>query len=180
MTAMASAARAGVSSTVIQLSTFMTALRRFGQSDSQAQLALAAEAMAVIDARLARLTDAERGAFWASIRKAYNTPYNDPEKPAQPKPVEPAPGTRIGEPCEASVNDRHGLRRQGRRLLDGDPTLNVHDGRAGARHHSVGGRDPSSGDRSVDRPARGRARFGDARRGDGTDGRVGPLHAPSR
>ncbi|ABY31677.1 hypothetical protein [Methylorubrum extorquens] len=55
--------------------------------------ALAAEAMAVIDARLARLTDAERGAFWASIRKAYNTPYNDPEKPAQPKPVEPAPGT---------------------------------------------------------------------------------------
>lgn len=54
--------------------------------------ALAAEAMAVIDARLARLTDAERGAFWASIRKAYNTPYNDPVKPAQPNPVEPAPG----------------------------------------------------------------------------------------
>lgn len=54
--------------------------------------ALAAEAMAVIDARLARLTDAERGAFWASIRKAYNTPYNDPAKPAQPKPADPAPG----------------------------------------------------------------------------------------
>ena len=57
--------------------------------------ALAAEAMAVIDARLARLTDAERGAFWASIRKAYNTPYNDPvKKPAVPQPVEPAP---VGE-----------------------------------------------------------------------------------
>lgn len=55
--------------------------------------ALAAEAMAVIDARLGRLTDAERDAFWASIRKAYNTPYNDPAKPAQPKPAEPAPVT---------------------------------------------------------------------------------------
>ena len=57
--------------------------------------ALAAQAMAVIDARLARLTDAERGAFWASIRKAYNTPYNDPAKPAQPKPADPvsAPAT---------------------------------------------------------------------------------------
>jgi hypothetical protein len=54
--------------------------------------ALAAQATALIDARLARLTDAERDAFWASIRKAYNTPYNDPAKPAQPKPVEPAPG----------------------------------------------------------------------------------------
>ena len=55
--------------------------------------ALAAEAMAVIDARLGRLTDAERDAFWASIRKAYNTPYNDPAKdpakPAQPKPADP-------------------------------------------------------------------------------------------
>ena len=54
--------------------------------------ALAAEATALIDTRLARLTDAERDAFWASIRKAYNTPYNEPAKPAQPKPVEPAPG----------------------------------------------------------------------------------------
>lgn len=54
--------------------------------------ALAAQATALIDARLACLTDAERDAFWASIRKAYNTPYNDPAKPAQPKPVEPAPG----------------------------------------------------------------------------------------
>ena len=65
--------------------------------------ALAEAAMAVIDARLARFTEAERLAFWASIRKAYNTPYNDPAKdsgqepgkqpgkPAQPKPVEPVP-----------------------------------------------------------------------------------------
>ena len=51
--------------------------------------ALAAQATALIDARLARLTDAERDAFWASIRKAYNTPYNDPAKPAQPKPADP-------------------------------------------------------------------------------------------
>lgn len=57
--------------------------------------ALAEAAMAVIDARLARFTEAERLAFWASIRKAYNTPYNDPAKqpgkPAQPKPVELQP-----------------------------------------------------------------------------------------
>lgn len=53
--------------------------------------ALAEAAMALIDARLARLSEAERVAFWASIRKAYNTPYNDPAKPAQPKPIEPAP-----------------------------------------------------------------------------------------
>ncbi len=51
--------------------------------------ALAAQAMAVIDTRLARLTEGERDAFWASIRKAYNTPYNDPAKPAQPKPADP-------------------------------------------------------------------------------------------
>ncbi|MEH3119751.1 MAG: hypothetical protein PGN25_19765 [Methylorubrum populi] len=56
---------------------------------------LAVEAMAVIDARLARLTDAERAAFWASVRKAYNTPYNDPVKPARPKPVEPAPAPAV-------------------------------------------------------------------------------------
>ncbi len=58
--------------------------------------AMAAEAAALIDARLARLTDAERDAFWASIRKAYNTPYNDPAKPAQPTPVEPvSPPTAV-------------------------------------------------------------------------------------
>ena len=51
--------------------------------------ALAEAAMALIDARLARLSEAERVAFWASIRKAYNTPYNDPAKPAQPKPADP-------------------------------------------------------------------------------------------
>lgn len=55
--------------------------------------ALAAEAAAAIDARLARLTPAQRDAFWSSIRKAYNTPYNDPVKPAKPQPVEPALGT---------------------------------------------------------------------------------------
>lgn len=37
---------------------------------------LAAEATAVIDGRLARLTEGQRLAFWASITKAYNTPYN--------------------------------------------------------------------------------------------------------
>lgn len=40
--------------------------------------ALAAEAMSQIDAALGRLTSQERDAFWASVRKCYNTPYNDP------------------------------------------------------------------------------------------------------
>lgn len=40
--------------------------------------AFAAEATALIDAVLARLLEADRAAFWASIRKCYNTPYNAP------------------------------------------------------------------------------------------------------
>ena len=56
--------------------------------------ALAAQATALIDARLSRFAEAERAAFWSSIRKAYNTPYNDPsprevETPRKPQP--PAP-----------------------------------------------------------------------------------------
>ena len=46
--------------------------------------ALAAQAAAHIDATLARLTPAERTAFWASVRKCYNTPYNDPKPRALP------------------------------------------------------------------------------------------------
>ncbi len=40
--------------------------------------ALAEAAMAVIEGRLSRISAAEREAYWASIRKAYNTPYNPP------------------------------------------------------------------------------------------------------
>lgn len=40
---------------------------------------LAAEAMVQIDAVLTRLDAAGRDAFWASIAKCYNTPYNDPK-----------------------------------------------------------------------------------------------------
>ncbi|WP_375409557.1 hypothetical protein [uncultured Methylobacterium sp.] len=39
---------------------------------------LAAEAIVQIDAVLTRLDAAARDAFWASIAKCYNTPYNDP------------------------------------------------------------------------------------------------------
>ena len=55
--------------------------------------ALAAAARAVIDDRLQRLSEAGRAAFWLSIRKCYNTPYNDPVRRA-PKSligIEPAP-----------------------------------------------------------------------------------------
>ncbi|WP_232631926.1 hypothetical protein [Methylobacterium sp. Leaf118] len=57
--------------------------------------ALAQAAREAIDGRLARFTDAERAAFWASIRKAYNTPYNDPVKPAAPKPADPVPTAAV-------------------------------------------------------------------------------------
>ena len=62
--------------------------------------ALAAAATTMIDARLARFGDAERAAFWASIRKAYNTPYNDPNPRERPKPVKPveAPVPPIARP----------------------------------------------------------------------------------
>ncbi|GJE46978.1 hypothetical protein [Methylobacterium soli] len=40
--------------------------------------ALAAAAIAEIDAALSTLSEAQREAFWTSVRKCYNTPYNDP------------------------------------------------------------------------------------------------------
>lgn len=40
--------------------------------------ALAADAAALIEAALGRLAPCERAAFWSSVRKCYNTPYNDP------------------------------------------------------------------------------------------------------
>ncbi len=50
---------------------------------------LAAHASAMIDAALVG-TDLARDAYWAAVRKGYNTPYNDPprRKPA-PIPVIP-------------------------------------------------------------------------------------------
>ncbi|GJE19137.1 hypothetical protein AIGOOFII_3877 [Methylobacterium marchantiae] len=41
--------------------------------------AFAAQAMTQIDSVLSRLPETDRMAFWASIRKCYNTPYNDPK-----------------------------------------------------------------------------------------------------
>ncbi|WP_246733428.1 hypothetical protein [Methylobacterium sp. BTF04] len=46
--------------------------------------ALAAQATSLIDATLSRLPNSERDAFWASVRKCYNTPYNDPKPRALP------------------------------------------------------------------------------------------------
>ncbi|WP_019906634.1 hypothetical protein [Methylobacterium sp. 77] len=46
--------------------------------------ALAAHATSLIDSVLSRLPEADRMAFWASIRKCYNTPYNDPTPRALP------------------------------------------------------------------------------------------------
>jgi hypothetical protein len=47
--------------------------------------ALAALATARIDEALSRLTETDRTAFWASVRKCYNTPYNDPKPRALPR-----------------------------------------------------------------------------------------------
>lgn len=46
--------------------------------------ALAVQATALIDAAMSRLTPEARAAFWASVRKCYNTPYNDPKPRALP------------------------------------------------------------------------------------------------
>lgn len=54
--------------------------------DPEETAAFAAAAMTQIDAVLERLTALERDAFWSSVRKCYNTPYNDP----QPRRLEPA------------------------------------------------------------------------------------------
>ncbi|GJD74636.1 hypothetical protein [Methylobacterium goesingense] len=63
--------------------------------------ALAAEAIQRIDAALGRLTDADRDAFWASVRKCYNTPYNDP-KP-RPLPRIQAPEMAVPEPAQSQA-----------------------------------------------------------------------------
>ena len=59
--------------------------------------ALAAEAIQRIDAVLGRLTDTDRDAFWASVRKCYNTPYNDPK----PRPLPRAPEVEKTAPEQA-------------------------------------------------------------------------------
>ena len=53
---------------------------------------LAAHAKAMIDAALVG-TDLGRDAYWAAVRKGYNTPYNDPPRRS---PVEPV---MIAEPA---------------------------------------------------------------------------------
>jgi hypothetical protein len=55
---------------------------------------LAAEAVSQIDAALSRLAPAERDAFWSSVRKCYNTPYNDP----------PSRRAAVASPEEATVS----------------------------------------------------------------------------
>ncbi|MER2268614.1 hypothetical protein, partial [Methylobacterium oxalidis] len=63
--------------------------------------ALAAEAAARIDAALTGHPATDRDAYWASVRKAYNTPYNDPAPRARPAPVgAPAPAPDL--PAAAS------------------------------------------------------------------------------
>ncbi|WP_431311025.1 hypothetical protein [Methylobacterium nigriterrae] len=67
--------------------------------------ALAAAATAQIDAILSDLSAAERDAFWTSVRKCYNTPYNDPlpRKRPQPQPDEPAPVATL-PPAESALD----------------------------------------------------------------------------
>ena len=66
--------------------------------------ALAAEATALIDAALSRLPEADRAAFWASVRKCYNTPYNDPKPRALPRVRMPESSkfSEASEPSEAT------------------------------------------------------------------------------
>jgi hypothetical protein len=63
--------------------------------------ALAVEATALIDATLRRLPEADRVAFWASVRKCYNTPYNDPKPRALPR-VRMPESSKFSEASESS------------------------------------------------------------------------------
>ncbi len=54
---------------------------------------LAAHASAMIDAALVG-TELSRDAYWAAVRKGYNTPYNDPPRR---KAAAPVPVVSIGE-----------------------------------------------------------------------------------
>ncbi|MDQ0447485.1 hypothetical protein [Methylobacterium aerolatum] len=67
---------------------------------------LAAHATAMVDAALVG-TDLSRDAFWAAVRKGYNTPYNDPPRktaapsavPANAIPSEVIPVTVVAAPA---------------------------------------------------------------------------------
>jgi hypothetical protein len=65
--------------------------------------ALAAEATALIDATLSRLPEADRTAFWASVRKCYNTPYNDPKPRALPR-VQMSEASGAAGPASAATD----------------------------------------------------------------------------
>ncbi|MCJ2008509.1 hypothetical protein [Methylobacterium sp. J-092] len=56
--------------------------------------ALAATATAMIDAALVG-SGLARDAYWAAVRKGYNTPYNDPQPKPAPAPTAPQPPVRI-------------------------------------------------------------------------------------
>ncbi|HEX8416656.1 MAG TPA: hypothetical protein VF641_03545 [Methylobacterium sp.] len=68
--------------------------------DPDETAALAAAAMSQIDAVLDRLTALERDAFWSSVRKCYNTPYNDPQ-PRSSEPAVAAPAPEVEVPMAA-------------------------------------------------------------------------------
>jgi hypothetical protein len=63
----------------------------------------AAQATDRIDAVLARLGEEERGAFWASVRKCYNTPYNDPKPRPLPTLRTLAPEPQAATPLQATA-----------------------------------------------------------------------------
>ena len=67
---------------------------------------LAARATAMIDAALTG-SGLTREAYWAAVRKGYNTPYNDPPRrqavPAQPNAVPMAIGETVEQVAAAAV-----------------------------------------------------------------------------
>ncbi|WP_132255882.1 hypothetical protein [Methylobacterium segetis] len=62
--------------------------------------ALAAAARAQIDAALTGHPSTDREAYWASVRKAYNTPYNDPAPRKRPAVEIPAPPADLPRPAD--------------------------------------------------------------------------------
>lgn len=62
--------------------------------------ALAATATAMIDAALVG-SGLSRDAYWAAVRKGYNTPYNDPQSKAEPQAKTEPEGTPASAPQPA-------------------------------------------------------------------------------
>lgn len=73
--------------------------------------ALAEAATFLIEERLSRFSPTERAAYWHSVRKCYNTPYNAPPPRSVKLPVANRPlETEAAVPAQSAVTLSAGIR----------------------------------------------------------------------